>query len=1444
LSAGNSNLTFVSKVREIISAPSTITVLAEPIFSPDTSGSLPSMRLAQDVTSPGPVDAAWLVTSTVGIPSSGYAVVDNEIIHYDSTGAGALQSVTRGAFESPVINHANGTIVGGMVYQGWNNYPFLKLTLTTSGYGVRWRGFKLVRRQPSSLNGYDSDVAQIRVWKDNGNGVFDRDAATGMNTSDVLVGSGQFGANDPVGKATVYVADPALNKQDYVVISATPTVIYISMDIDKVSNFSNALLQPQNDVMGVEIPFESNFIFGPDNSGHTAQFIAPVVGQTNAVMPTMNNVTLTPEDISPVSATQNDKNVGILAMKLVTDKTSAKIQAIKVDRRGSANDSDIDLIKVWLDSNDNCILDSVDTSSNSAGLYPNLMSYGNESFSSSTINIVLKKPIVVTTVPACAFLSYDISQFAIIGSTMAVSISSAGYYTIGIPNTIALSTWPINTMPLTVKEIPSNVDMGANDVASQLVVAGGVNQAELKVPMVRFNMATEAGNAHWSAIKVQRTGASNDPNAPFGKNTDVKFISVYQDSNQNDILDVNDANISNAVSLMAVPFMSTNTLPFNLVVESTAGFPASGRIFLSEAELASYSSTGIDGATGKPFLTVSSRGEKLGNFNTPMVNHPVRGTVRKVDLFDQENPLNTQTLINLSQTQTLSPLPQTYFVTYDIGEQALKANKVGLMIRDKSWLTVNSPHNVSPNIFMGVTKALPKGTYTDIYPFSSSLVPINSVNLSVTGINIAPKSAEKNTKNVPMMTFNMATMSDYVALGEMVLHQSGSISSATVGFGDGDLTRVSLWKDDGDGAFSPIGDTRLGYTDHSSTNPFVGGIAIKITDGNLPYLVISTKTVILHLACDISSTTDLSGHDTMGHMAGLTLSAFTDLHGMSGQPLAAGQYYTDQYPMESDQILISPSIIPLTPVYKRIMLASNGYPAYALTDSSGSVVLGTGNLPIPDTSRWIYNYTASGCGPTEPLIDINGDGIPDNFDYYGSGKCNNVSLNGSGLPTFDIDGDHLLDFDANNDYVPDKIVDDGTGKPLYFIGDNVQNQSMLLAVSELGAVPSVWASKTTELPATWNPASTGTITGYELTLGNNFSDPTGLKNAWQPVGDVLSGKVTNVALSPGHFTRLSSRIDVETSSFSVVSAEGFAAEGVVYVGNEIMVVTKLDANTFKINNRGVQSSFKGPHTAWGETVSDRGYVLSVRGVMADGRHIPSDNGVPIMIYRIDTTAPTTPGAPEPQVAKGVASGQAYTLKWDASGDNESNVSSYEIQEREGTNPVWHTVAAIPGFKTGGAINNIYTIGDPINPGETPRPLGKYYTYRVRSWNFAGLHSDWSAVSTPAGTTIGTELISKVSNYPNPVDTRKGGVEGKTVINYTLNDNAEVTITIYDLLGYVVREFHFSSGSDGAKLGPNFVLWDGKNGLGGFVAKGGYIVRVKAASAKGSKVITRKVGVIH
>ncbi|MBI4656585.1 MAG: hypothetical protein HY746_07555 [Elusimicrobia bacterium] len=377
----------------------------------------------------------------------------------------------------------------------------------------------------------------------------------------------------------------------------------------------------------------------------------------------------------------------------------------------------------------------------------------------------------------------------------------------------------------------------------------------------------------------------------------------------------------------------------------------------------------------------------------------------------------------------------------------------------------------------------------------------------------------------------------------------------------------------------------------------------------------------------------------------------------------------------------------------------------------------------------------------------------------------------------------------------------------------------------------------------WNPA-TGSVTDYQLSVGDNYTNPTGIKGSWQSVGDVLKSSVTNISLSPGHVTKLVSRIDVDSVEFEVKSTDGFADEGIAYVGNEIMRVSKKDSVKFTILERGIQGSFKGPHTSWGEVVSDRGYVLSVRGKMSDGSYVPSTGGAPVLIYRIDTSYPSTPGTPEPQVPKGSKAGQTYTLKWDPSSDGESEIMSYEIQERTGTNPVWTTVTGIPGYKSGGAINNIYTIGDVGNPGESPRPLGQYYTYRVRSWNFAGLASPWSEISTPASTEIGQELITKVSSFPNPVDLRKGGAEGRAVITYELNDDAEVTITLYDLLGYVVKEFKFSRGSSGGKMGPNFITWDGKNELGNVVSKGGYIARVKASSPKGSKVITRKIGVIH
>jgi hypothetical protein len=1333
--------------------------------------------------------------------------------------------------------------------QGAVNWPFMKLTLTTPGYGVRWEGVKFTRSQPAPLNGYDSDVLNVKVWLDNGNGIFDRDPITGANLSDYLIGSGKFGI-DTMGKVTIYVKDPRLGpNQNYVILGSTPTTVFVTLDIDPKSNFAHELLDPKNDVVGVDVVMPDHFIFGPSYAGHIAEFPqGQIKSGAQVILPEVNTITLTPEDISPAYALQNDKNVGILTLKMKVNKTSAKLQAIRFKKIGTANDTDINLVKVFEDANDNCTFDTVDKSTDENGQYIHMVSFGNESFVNNQAAIVLKKPIVVTTQTTCAFIAFDISQFAVLGSTVGLLIPDTSYFTVSIPNDIVLTTYPIQTYPVRIDEVPSDVRMGFYDIADDVVVGGGVGQAQRDVPVLRFNMKTDAGFAKWYSMKVRRTGASNDPLAPFGKNTDVKFIKIYRDANQNDMLDINDVNISEKETKTAI-FMSSSvvvssTTPFNLVVESTAGFPTKGYLWVSEAELMYFDGTGIDSSSGKPYLSIIKRGMKLGDRYTPIINHNVGTKVKKVDLYDQEKPLELQTEIILSEIQVLSPLPQVFFLAYDIGETAIPSNKVGALINDNSWIGVNYPHNVNQTIFVNVSKFNPEGTRTQAFPFTSSLIPIRAVNISVTNIDVSPLSAEVNKRDLPMMTLKIKTDKDYVRIGQFNLTQTGTIETSNTGLGDGDIKGVSIWKDmDGDGAFSPLFDYKLGYTTWSVTSPFKNGITINLVENQVPYITITTNTTILHILVDTGET-DLSTHSVVGHKVGISLNNFSDIKGPGGLPLAAGQYYADKYPQSTKQMQIVSGNIKLTPVYKPIILADNGYPAYALFDSSGNIVIGPNGYPVPDETKWIYGSTMTSCKPNEPLIDINGDGIPDNFDYFKSGRCVNISLNNSPRPSFDIDGDRIIDFESNLDYIPDKIVDNGWKEPLYFIGDRYQNQRIYYSVPQIGAVPTAWSSKTNEILASWQPATVSNIKRYEITVGENYIDVSGIKKSWDIVGKSLSGVISNISLSPGNITVLTSRITLDSSSFTVKDASKFADEGVVYVGSEIMIVSKIDNQTFRIIERGVQGSYPSMHTPWGEVVSDRAYIVSVRALTNDGEYIPSINGTPVLIFRIDTTKPTAPGAPVPQVPAGTAAGQSYALKWESSVDFESSIMAYEIQERENTSPVWKTINAIPGYKYGGGINNIYSVGDPVIPGEKPRPLGNYYTYRIRAWNFAGLYSDWSEVSKPVATSIGNQLIQKVDAYPNPVDLRKGGREGKITIAYILNDDAEVVISIYDLLGNLVKEVKFSRGQKGAQMGSNYFDWDGRNDLGGIVSKGGYIVRIKASSPKGSSTITKKIGVIH
>lgn len=108
----------------------------------------------------------------------------------------------------------------------------------------------------------------------------------------------------------------------------------------------------------------------------------------------------------------------------------------------------------------------------------------------------------------------------------------------------------------------------------------------------------------------------------------------------------------------------------------------------------------------------------------------------------------------------------------------------------------------------------------------------------------------------------------------------------------------------------------------------------------------------------------------------------------------------------------------------------------------------------------------------------------------------------------------------------------------------------------------------------------------------------------------------------------------------------------------------------------------------------------------------------------------------------------------------------------------------------------------------------------------------------------TPVISDVTNYPNPFDSRKAGHEGETTISYQLGQDAKVTIDLFDLLGHKVRGWSLAAGSNGGRNGLNNLTWDGTNEAGQKVSKGGYIAQIVIETPQTTATVVRKIGVIH
>ena len=74
------------------------------------------------------------------------------------------------------------------------------------------------------------------------------------------------------------------------------------------------------------------------------------------------------------------------------------------------------------------------------------------------------------------------------------------------------------------------------------------------------------------------------------------------------------------------------------------------------------------------------------------------------------------------------------------------------------------------------------------------------------------------------------------------------------------------------------------------------------------------------------------------------------------------------------------------------------------------------------------------------------------------------------------------------------------------------------------------------------------------------------------------------------------------------------------------------------------------------------------------------------------------------------------------------------------------------------------------------------------------------------------------NYPNPFNP-------ETSISFTLPNDSQITLKIFDILGREIRTL-----SKGLyKVGSHSIIWDGRDDLGNFVSNGIYLYQIQAGS---------------
>ena len=295
-------------------------------------------------------------------------------------------------------------------------------------------GFAVVNRfQISAVGtGQDSDVTTVSVWRD-----LTVDGGPLNKVTDKLLGSAPFVS----GLATMDI--PAELNEDYKkLLAGTTAVFFVTYDIGPGASPGRSL--------GAKLTNASYLRMATPLSAVVSSF--PVVTATALIQATTNFLQIpSVVSLAPGGVDQGASDIPMLRFDLLSNKNNFSWQGVVVEKTGTAQDSDVGAVKVWLDNGDGVFSVAMDSA----------ITNGLDTFLSGQANVALTTPQTISKSTQSYFITVGVSPSAVPGRTIGLQVATSASLVVNYPNEVSTMTvaFPLEGGPAPINQFANTVSV-------------------------------------------------------------------------------------------------------------------------------------------------------------------------------------------------------------------------------------------------------------------------------------------------------------------------------------------------------------------------------------------------------------------------------------------------------------------------------------------------------------------------------------------------------------------------------------------------------------------------------------------------------------------------------------------------------------------------------------------------------------------------------------------------------------------------------------------------------------------------------------------------------------------------------------------------------------------------------------------------------------------------